>query len=118
MYCSIDFLSVELDKFKPELPKEKVDACNRLGVGIVERVILKFSEPFWKGLAGEVDFFGRVPATATNRGMFPIFYDLSQVLCTLSKKFTTYFWQAKFSQLSFEMHWYYSRQVKMFMILV
>ncbi|XP_064652344.1 lysine-specific histone demethylase 2-like [Lineus longissimus] len=64
-------------KFKPCLPTEKLKAINGLGAGIIEKVALKFPERFWGDKIGEADFFGHITPTGTTRGLFSVFYDLS-----------------------------------------
>ncbi len=41
--------------FDPALPNEKLAAIDRLGMGLLDKVLLKFDEPFWDR---DVEFFG------------------------------------------------------------
>lgn len=63
--------------FSPPLPQSKLDALQQLGAGIIEKVALKFSQPFWSGQVTSADFFGHVPASPEQRGLFSVFFDLS-----------------------------------------
>ena len=41
------------------------------------QVILKFAVPFWRELIGDANFFGHVPTSSAERGMFGMYYDMS-----------------------------------------
>ena len=41
------------------------------------QVILKFVVPFWRELVGDANFFGHVPTSSAERGMFGMYYDMS-----------------------------------------
>ena len=43
----------------------------------VPQVILKFPVPFWRSLVGDANFFGHVPTSSAERGMFGVYYDMS-----------------------------------------
>eukprot|EP00731_Ephydatia_muelleri_P010985 Em0005g1571a len=63
--------------FAPPLSDRKLKAINSLGAGLVEKVVLNFPAPFWRGFIGNADFFGHVSTTSQHRGMFGVFYDMS-----------------------------------------
>ena len=60
----------------PPLPDDKREAIQKLGAGIVEKVILQFPRRFWDKVLSEYGgpFFGCVPIAETP-GMFTVFYD-------------------------------------------
>ncbi|KAH8026549.1 hypothetical protein HPB51_021443 [Rhipicephalus microplus] len=63
--------------FSPPLPKAKTDALKELGAGVIEKVALKFTRPFWSAEVRSADFFGHVPSSPEQRGLFSVFFDLS-----------------------------------------
>uniref|UniRef100_A0A2R5LMK0 Putative amine oxidase n=1 Tax=Ornithodoros turicata TaxID=34597 RepID=A0A2R5LMK0_9ACAR len=63
--------------FEPPLPPNKISALEQLGAGIIEKVALKFGKPFWASKVRSADFFGHVPSSAEQRGLFSVFFDLS-----------------------------------------
>jgi len=65
-------------EFDPELPKDKLKAIGRLGAGLIEKIALKFPTAFWRNKIGDADYFGHVPGTSEDRGMFSVFYDVSR----------------------------------------
>ncbi|KAL1515554.1 hypothetical protein AB1Y20_002174 [Prymnesium parvum] len=66
--------------FNPPLPSHKVDAIERLGFGILNKVLLVFSSPFWSAMEGRADFFGFCAPTALRRGEAFQFWNLHR--CT------------------------------------
>lgn len=64
--------------FEPELPDKKLRAIDKLGAGVIEKVVLKFPFPFWRKKVGDADFFGRVAKAKEDRGLFPMFYDMGK----------------------------------------
>ncbi|XP_065652086.1 lysine-specific histone demethylase 2 isoform X2 [Hydra vulgaris] len=64
--------------FKPKLPEEKQAAIDRLGAGLIEKIALKFTKPFWRNKIGEADYFGHIPSSPKDRGLFSVFYDVSK----------------------------------------
>ncbi|KAJ8322400.1 hypothetical protein KUTeg_000050 [Tegillarca granosa] len=64
-------------QFKPDLPDWKMAAINSLGIGLVEKVVLKFGRKFWKSKTNGADMFGHVSHDATVRGQFSVFHDIS-----------------------------------------
>lgn len=75
-------------RFSPPLPNSKLDALRQLGAGVIEKVALKFSRPFWADRVTSADFFGHVPASPEQRGLFSVFFDLSP--CVQPKKNPAY----------------------------
>lgn len=57
-------------EFIPSLPDDKLDAIERLGVGLLNRVVLQFDEKFWDDTA-IIGFLGNEP------GLFAEWYDLT-----------------------------------------
>lgn len=81
---SLGVLKQQKIKFEPPLPDWKRGAINRLGFGIMNKVVLVFQEPFWDT---KRDMFGLLrepknPATmiqeeyAANRGRFYLFWNV------------------------------------------
>lgn len=70
-------LGIEQDRarirFSPELPARKVKAATRLGVGLMNKIILRFDRPFWPDRR---DVFGW---TGTSHGCFPFFVNASRL---------------------------------------
>ena len=42
------------------------------------QIALKFPSAFWRNKIGDADYFGHVPGTSEDRGMFSVFYDVSR----------------------------------------
>ncbi|KAK9674438.1 hypothetical protein RND81_12G232500 [Saponaria officinalis] len=57
--------------FEPELPKRKLDAINRLGFGLLNKVAMVFPSVFW---GEDLDTFGRLSNHSHERGEFFLFY--------------------------------------------
>ncbi|XP_032226240.2 lysine-specific histone demethylase 1B-like [Nematostella vectensis] len=64
-------------KFNPPISTTKSRAIEKLGAGLIEKVIMKFSRNFWRGHLGPANFFGRIPSDSNARDSFEIFYDLN-----------------------------------------
>jgi len=65
-------------EFQPPLPEDKLKAIDRLGAGLIEKIAIKFPKAFWKKKIGEADYFGHVPSSENDRGLFSVFYDVSK----------------------------------------
>jgi len=75
---SLGILKAKLIKFTPELPKRKQQAIEKLGFGLMNKIILKFKKNFW---GEKVNSFS---VSSNERGKFPWFYSFSNeknVLC-------------------------------------
>lgn len=70
-------LKKEVIKFNPPLPDAKIAAINKMGAGVIEKVVLQFDHRFWSRKTGNADIFGRVPDSPSTRGLFTVFYDLT-----------------------------------------
>lgn len=62
--------------FEPELPKRKLDAINRLGFGLLNKVAIVFPHVFW---GEDLDTFGCLSNHAHERGEFFLFYSYHTV---------------------------------------
>ena len=60
--------------FQPTLPTAKLQAIDNIGVGIVEKVVMAFDEPFWRKSPNQPRSIFHVSATL---GDFPAFIDAS-----------------------------------------
>nr|XP_044992336.1 lysine-specific histone demethylase 1B isoform X3 [Jaculus jaculus] len=63
-------------QFNPPLSEKKMKAINSLGAGIIEKVALQFPYRFWDSKVQGADFFGHVPPSASQRGLFAVYYDM------------------------------------------
>ncbi|KAL0317350.1 UNVERIFIED_CONTAM: protein FLOWERING LOCUS D [Sesamum angustifolium] len=63
-------------KFIPELPQRKLDAINRLGFGLLNKVALLFPHAFW---GTDLDTFGHLSDHPSYRGEFFLFYSYATV---------------------------------------
>ncbi|XP_011094517.1 protein FLOWERING LOCUS D isoform X2 [Sesamum indicum] len=63
-------------KFIPELPQRKLDAINRLGFGLLNKVALLFPYAFW---GTDLDTFGHLSDHPSYRGEFFLFYSYATV---------------------------------------
>ena len=73
-------LAVLQDKdveFSPPLPDWKSKAMKSLGVGKIEKIILRFPRPFWRKKIQNCKVFGHIPEKPDRIGHFNIFYDFS-----------------------------------------
>jgi len=43
-------------QFNPPLPKWKAAAINRIGFGLMNKIVLEFNEPFWNVESGGIGF--------------------------------------------------------------
>ncbi|GAB4849553.1 Lysine-specific histone demethylase 1 2 [Ancistrocladus abbreviatus] len=58
-------------RFDPELPKRKLDAIDRLGFGLLNKVAMVFPHKFW---GDDLDTFGCLSERSCRRGEFFLFY--------------------------------------------
>ncbi|CAN0826468.1 Lysine-specific histone demethylase 1 homolog 2 [Linum grandiflorum] len=58
-------------RFEPELPRRKLEAIERLGFGLLNKVAMLFPQAFW---GEELDTFGCLNDCSTKRGEFFLFY--------------------------------------------
>lgn len=63
--CSVGVLKSQTLQFEPKLPAEKSQAIKSLGMGVLDKVVLRFPQVFWPR---DVMSFGYV---SPNRGEFP-----------------------------------------------
>ncbi|KAK3159142.1 hypothetical protein QOZ80_2AG0146260 [Eleusine coracana subsp. coracana] len=63
-------------KFVPDLPSRKKDAIQRLGYGLLNKVVMLFPYDFWDG---KIDTFGHLTEESDQRGEFFLFYSYSSV---------------------------------------
>ncbi len=61
-------------RFVPELPAEKRAAIGRLGVGVLDKVVMRFEEAFWPD---DVGFFGYM---STRAGEYPYLMNLQAIV--------------------------------------
>lgn len=62
--------------FVPELPAQKREAIQRLGFGLLNKVVILFPFDFWDG---RIDTFGHLTEDSAQRGEFFLFYSYSSV---------------------------------------
>lgn len=72
---SVGVLKSDHIAFDPALPDSKLAAIDRLDMGNLEKVILRFEEPFWRDRGDASTFF----YIATELGEFPAFADWTDV---------------------------------------
>lgn len=63
-------------KFEPELPKRKLEAIDRLGFGLLNKVAMIFPYVFW---GEDIDTFGCLSHSSHKRGEFFLFYSYHTV---------------------------------------
>ncbi|GAB2284560.1 Lysine-specific histone demethylase 1 2 [Dionaea muscipula] len=63
-------------RFEPELPKRKLDAIDRLGFGLLNKVAMVFPHVFW---GDDLDTFGCLSGQSHSRGEFFLFYSYHTV---------------------------------------
>uniref|UniRef100_A0A1I8I059 Lysine-specific histone demethylase n=2 Tax=Macrostomum lignano TaxID=282301 RepID=A0A1I8I059_9PLAT len=61
------------DLFSPPLPEWKIDSINRLGYGVLNKVLLAFDKYFWDP---QLNLFGYVPNSVDGRGEFFLFWSV------------------------------------------
>ncbi|KAG0626735.1 hypothetical protein M758_2G147400 [Ceratodon purpureus] len=62
--------------FQPPLPKYKIDAIQRLGFGLLNKVVMLFPRVFWDS---ELDTFGHLEEDSHKRGEYFMFYSYAAV---------------------------------------
>lgn len=62
--------------FEPPLPKYKLDAIQRLGFGLLNKVVMLFPRVFWDT---NLDTFGHLEEDPHNRGAYFMFYSYAAV---------------------------------------
>ncbi|BDA49228.1 Lysine-specific histone demethylase 1 homolog 1 [Coccomyxa sp. Obi] len=62
-------------KFVPPLPQRKLDSIQRMGFGILNKVVMLFPHAFWR----KADMFGRIAPTGQRRGEFFLFYSYANL---------------------------------------
>uniref|UniRef100_A0A3P8VET1 [histone-H3]-N(6),N(6)-dimethyl-L-lysine(4) FAD-dependent demethylase n=1 Tax=Cynoglossus semilaevis TaxID=244447 RepID=A0A3P8VET1_CYNSE len=72
----LTLLQKNLIQFHPPLPERKQKAIHSLGAGIIEKIALRFPHRFWDKKIQGADYFGHVPPSPDQRGMFSVFYDM------------------------------------------
>ncbi|KAF6134077.1 hypothetical protein GIB67_005087 [Kingdonia uniflora] len=63
-------------EFVPELPQPKLEAIQRMGFGLLNKVAMLFPYDFW---GGGIDTFGHLTEDSSKRGEFFLFYSYSSV---------------------------------------
>ncbi|KAK1391712.1 SWIRM domain-containing protein [Heracleum sosnowskyi] len=63
-------------KFEPDLPQRKVEAIDRLGFGLLNKVAMVFSHVFW---GEDLDTFGSLSENSNERGKYFLFYSYHTV---------------------------------------
>jgi len=64
-------------KFSPALPDWKQTSIRRLGFGILNKVVLEFSEVFWDD---NVDYFGATVEETCHRGQYFMFWNVKKTV--------------------------------------
>lgn len=72
----LTLLQKAIIQFFPALPERKLKAIHSLGTGVIEKIALQFPYRFWDRKVQGADYFGHVPPSPENRGMFSVFYDM------------------------------------------
>lgn len=70
MTLPLGVLKQETVTFTPPLPPEKQNAINRLGFGLMNKIVLQFKKRFWS------DGIGSIGYASTTRGEFRWHYSL------------------------------------------
>ncbi|GLJ52457.1 hypothetical protein SUGI_1115660 [Cryptomeria japonica] len=63
-------------KFVPELPQRKIEAIERLGFGLLNKVAMLFPTVFW---GTDIDTFGHLCDESSRRGEYFLFYSYASV---------------------------------------
>ncbi|GAB1298143.1 Lysine-specific histone demethylase 1B [Apodemus speciosus] len=75
-HCAIGHTTERCHPVQSSLSEKKMKAINSLGAGIIEKIALQFPYRFWDSKIQGADFFGHVPPSASQRGLFAVFYDM------------------------------------------
>ncbi|XP_024967035.1 lysine-specific histone demethylase 1 homolog 3 [Cynara cardunculus var. scolymus] len=70
-------LKAETIKFSPSLPQWKYSSIQRLGFGVLNKVVLEFSEVFWDD---SVDYFGATAEETDQRGWCFMFWNVKKTV--------------------------------------
>ncbi|KAK6939383.1 SWIRM domain [Dillenia turbinata] len=70
-------LKAEAIKFSPPLPQWKHSSIQRLGFGVLNKVVLEFPEVFWDD---SVDYFGATAEETTRRGHCFMFWNVKKTV--------------------------------------
>uniref|UniRef100_A0A7N0V2Y8 SWIRM domain-containing protein n=1 Tax=Kalanchoe fedtschenkoi TaxID=63787 RepID=A0A7N0V2Y8_KALFE len=70
-------LKAETIKFQPPLPQWKRSSIQRLGYGVLEKVVLEFPKVFWDD---SVDYFGATAEETSQRGQCFMFWNLKKTV--------------------------------------
>ncbi|KAK9918934.1 hypothetical protein WJX75_008165 [Coccomyxa subellipsoidea] len=62
-------------KFSPPLPQRKLDSIQRMGFGVLNKVVMLFPHAFWR----KADMFGRIAPSRDRRGEFFLFYSYATI---------------------------------------
>ncbi|EIE24819.1 hypothetical protein COCSUDRAFT_36098 [Coccomyxa subellipsoidea C-169] len=62
-------------KFDPPLPQRKLDSIQRMGFGVLNKVVMLFPHAFWR----KADMFGRIAPSRECRGEFFLFYSYATI---------------------------------------
>ncbi|KAL6641369.1 hypothetical protein ACP70R_019550 [Stipagrostis hirtigluma subsp. patula] len=70
-------LKAQTIKFNPSLPEWKLSSINRLGFGVLNKIVLEFPEVFWDD---NVDYFGATAEETDLRGRCFMFWNLRKTV--------------------------------------
>ncbi|XP_062201491.1 lysine-specific histone demethylase 1 homolog 3-like [Phragmites australis] len=70
-------LKAQTIKFSPSLPEWKLSSINRLGFGVLNKIVLEFPEVFWDD---NVDYFGATAEETDLRGRCFMFWNLRKTV--------------------------------------
>ncbi|KAL3505363.1 hypothetical protein ACH5RR_035204 [Cinchona calisaya] len=70
-------LKAETIKFSPPLPQWKFLSIQRLGFGVLNKVVMEFSEVFWDD---SIDYFGATAEETTQRGWCFMFWNVKKTV--------------------------------------
>ncbi|KAL3514734.1 hypothetical protein ACH5RR_027451 [Cinchona calisaya] len=70
-------LKAETIKFSPPLPQWKCSSIKRLGFGVLNKVVMEFSEVFWDD---SIDYFGATAEETNQRGWCFMFWNVKKTV--------------------------------------